>query len=167
MARLGGEMLPRKGGDVGNVVWAFGGELLAPHIDVERGKNFFGEQHKVDHFARLEQIARVGMPVDVGPGGNVERELACGNHRSARKHAAEMWENAVGDVKKGKAIVMSVKVARSVRCLRINPVGVVGEKRKKRIGHDSTFGSESEQLGGGRLTIRRTGIRFRNATWWV
>ena len=99
VARLGKEMLLRKGGDVGKVVWALGGELLAPHIDVKRVKKFFGERHKVDQFALLEQIARVGVPVDVGPGDYLERELAYGNHSSARKHVADGWENAVGDVK--------------------------------------------------------------------
>ena len=146
---MGEEVLLRKGGDVGKVVWALGGELLAPHIDVERVKNFFGERHKVDQFALLEQIARVGVPVDVGPGGNLERELAYGNHSSARKHVADVWENAVGDVKNGRAIVMPVRVARSVRGLRINPVGVVEEKGKRRIVHDSTFSSEPELPGGG------------------
>ena len=33
VARLVEEMLLRKGGDVGKVVWALGGELLAPHIE--------------------------------------------------------------------------------------------------------------------------------------
>ena len=98
-----------KGGDVGKVVWAFGGELLDPHIDVERVKKFFGQQHKVDHFARLEQNRWL---VDVGPGGNLARELTYGNHSSARKHVTDVWENAVGDVKKGRAIVMPVRVAR-------------------------------------------------------
>ena len=52
------------------------------------------------------------MPVDVGPGGNFERELAYGNHSSARKHVADVWENAVGEVKKERAIVIPVRVAR-------------------------------------------------------
>ena len=47
------------------------------------------------------------MPVDVGPGGNLERELAYGNHSSADKHASEVWEKAVGDVKAGRVIVYS------------------------------------------------------------
>ena len=61
--------------------------------------------------------------MDVGPGGNLEQELAYGNHSSARKHVVDVWENAVGDVKKGRAIVMPVRVARSVRGLRIIPWG--------------------------------------------
>ena len=111
VTRLEEEMPLRKGGDVGKAVWASGGELLAPHIDVERVKNYFGEQHKVDQFAQLEQIARVGVPVDVGPGGNFDRKVTYGNHSSARKHVTDVWENAVGGVKKGRAIVMPLRVA--------------------------------------------------------
>ena len=149
VARLGEDMLLRKRGDVGKVMWASGGELFAPHTDVDRVKKCFWEQRKVDKFALLEQLARVGVPVDVGTGGNPERELAYGNHGSARKHVAEVWENAVGDAKKGRAIVMPVRAARSVRSLQINHVGAVGEKGKRRIVHDSTFSSEPEQRGGG------------------
>ena len=42
VTRLGEEMPLRKGRNVGKVVWALGGELLAPHIDVERVKIFLG-----------------------------------------------------------------------------------------------------------------------------
>ena len=69
---------------------------------------------------------------------------------------ADVWENAVEDVKKGRAIVMPVRVARSVRGLRINPVGVVEEKGKKRIVHDSTFSSEPEQPGGRGRPVNET-----------
>ena len=110
------------------MVWGLGGKLLAPHIEVERVTRFVGEQHHIDQFSLLEQIARVGVPVDVGPGGNLERELAYGNHSSADKHASEVWEKAVGDVKTGRAIVFPARLARMVRGLRINPVGVVEER---------------------------------------
>ena len=155
---------------MGKVVCALGGELLVPHIDVGCVKMVFGEQRKVDQFALLEQITRVGVPVDVGPEGDLEQELAYGNHSSARKYVAEVWENIVGDAKKGRAIVMPVKVARMARGLRMNPVGMVEEKGNRRMVHDSTFRGELEArgAGGGRLTKRRTGTRyFRNATWRV
>ena len=125
---IGGEMLLRKEGDV----WELGGELVAPHYDVGRVNIFFGEQHKVDQFALLEHIARVEVPVNVGPGENpgekLERELAYGNHSSVRKHAAGVWDDAVEDVKMGRTFVTPLRVARIVRGLRINQVGVVGEK---------------------------------------
>ncbi|CAN0377104.1 unnamed protein product [Laminaria digitata] len=40
VAEVGGEILQRKGGELAEVVWELGGELLAPHIDKER---FFWE----------------------------------------------------------------------------------------------------------------------------
>ena len=42
------------------------------------------------------------MPMDVGPGGNLEWVLAYGNHSRASKHVADVSENAVRDVKKGE-----------------------------------------------------------------
>ena len=51
---------------------------------------------------------------------------------------------------------MPVRVARSVRGLRINPVGVVEEKGKRRILHDSTFSSKPEQPGGGGRPVNET-----------
>ena len=91
VAMVRGEILQREGGDLAKVVWRRGGKLLAPHIDAERVTRFLGEQHNVDQFELLEQMARLGVPVDVGPGGNLARELAYGNHRSADKHASEVW----------------------------------------------------------------------------
>ena len=91
------------------MVWGLGGKILAPHIEVGRVTRFFGEQHHIDQFALLDQIARVGVPVGVGPGGNLERELAFGKHSSADKHASEVWEKVVGDVKTGRAIVFPAR----------------------------------------------------------
>ena len=68
------------------------------------------------------------MPVDVGPGGNLERHLVYGNHSSADKHASEVWEKALRDVKTGRAVVFPARLAGMVRGLRVNPVGVVEAK---------------------------------------
>ena len=89
------------------------------------------------------------MLVDVGTGGNLEREPACGNHSRAREHEAEAWAKAVRDVKTGMAVAMPMRLARMVRGLRINPVGVVEEKGKRRVVHDSTYSAEPEARGGG------------------
>ena len=72
------------------MVWRLGGKLLVPHVDAEWVTTFFGEEHNIDQLALLEQIARVGVLVDVGPRRNLERELAYGNHASTDKHASEM-----------------------------------------------------------------------------
>ena len=66
------------------VVWELGGELLAPRIDVGQVNKCFGEQYTVDQFALLEQVARVGVSVDVCRGGSY------GKHNSAKKHAAKV-----------------------------------------------------------------------------
>ena len=58
---------------MGKGVRGFGEELLAPHIDVGHVNKMFGEQHMVEQFALLEQAARVAVPVDVAPRGNLER----------------------------------------------------------------------------------------------
>ena len=110
VAKVGAEILQREGGDLAKVVWGLGGKLLAPYIDAERVTRFVGERHNIDQFELLEQMTRVGVPVDVGPGGNLEREMAYGNHSSADKHASEVWEEAVGDVKTGRAILFPAKL---------------------------------------------------------
>lgn len=48
----------------------------------------------------------VDVPVDVVSAGNLKRVRVSGNHCSVRKHAVEVWEKAVGDVKTGMAIAM-------------------------------------------------------------
>ena len=45
--------------------------------------------------------------MNVGPGGNLERALAYGNHSRARKHVADVSENAVRHVKKGRSAAAS------------------------------------------------------------
>ena len=109
------------------MVWELRERFLEPHIDAERVTSFFREQHNIDKFALLEQNARVGVPVNVGPGGNLERELAYRRNSGVNKHASEVWGKAVGDVKSGRAIVLTARLAGMVRGLRINPLGVVEE----------------------------------------
>lgn len=46
------------------------------------------------------------MLVDAGSWGNLERELAYGNHSSADGHAIVVWEKVAGDVKTRRAIVV-------------------------------------------------------------
>ena len=146
VANVGGEILQREseGGDLAMVVWGLGGKLLALHKEVAWVTRFFEEQRNIDQVALLEQIARVGVPVALGPGGNLERELAYRNQSSTDKHASEMWEKEVGDVKTGTAIVFRARLAGMVRGLRTNPVGVVEEKGTRRIFHDSTSSGDPE-----------------------
>ncbi|CAN0580224.1 unnamed protein product, partial [Laminaria digitata] len=90
--------------------------------------------------AWLEQIARVGVPVDVGPEGNLEQEIAHGNHSSAETFEEEVRGEAIADVVRGRALIFPLEQAERIRGIRISPVGVVEEKAKRRIVHDMTFG---------------------------
>lgn len=58
------------------MVWELGEEILARHIDVGRVTQRFGEQYQVDQFARLEHIAKVEVPMNIGAGGNLVRAQA-------------------------------------------------------------------------------------------
>ena len=49
-----------------------------------------------------------------------------------------MWKTEGEDVTTGRAIVISVRLARMMRGFRINPVGAVEERGKRRTVHDST-----------------------------
>ena len=70
-----------------------------------------------------------------------------------------MWEKAVGDVKYGRALVVPARLARVVRGLSVDPVGVVAEKRKGRIIHDATFSDESTRgKARGRATSERDDV---------
>ena len=71
VAQVAGEVLTRCRGEVKEVVGFLGGKLLAPRTDEDRMRDFFGKRHGFPDVARLEQIARVGVPVDVGPGGGL------------------------------------------------------------------------------------------------
>ena len=115
---------------------------------------FVGGQHNIDQFERLTQIARVGVPVDAGPGGDLERELAYGSHSSADKHANEVCEKAVGEVKVGRAL-RAPRLARMVRGLRVYPERVVEEKGKRRVIHDATFSGKPKMGREGRRPVNK------------
>ena len=88
-------------------------------------------------FARLEHIVRVGVPVDVGPGGDLRHEIEYGNHSSAKKYEKEGRGEVIADVVRGRALVCLLEQAEVIRGLRISPVGMVEEKAKRRIVHDT------------------------------
>ena len=54
-------------------------------MDPKLVQAFFGNRHRFPGFGSLTHIARVGVPVDVPPGGNLTKELTYGNHSSAQK----------------------------------------------------------------------------------
>lgn len=114
---------------------------MAPHMDVDRVQQFFVEKHQYSEGERLVQMARVGTPLSsVGPGGELEQELAYGNHSSVHEFQKEVWEKVVVDVAAGKALVVPIEMARDIPGLRVSPLGVVKEKGDKiRHIHDLTI----------------------------
>ena len=82
-----------------------GRQLTAPNMDPARVEAFFGDKHSFPGIEMLKQIARVGVPVDVLPGGDLAKELEYGNHSRANNFGVAAWEKAVADVACGRAIV--------------------------------------------------------------
>ena len=61
-----------------------GGSLTAPHMIPERVEAFFGDQHRFLRIDKLKHTARVGVPVDVPPSGDLTKELEYENLRAPR-----------------------------------------------------------------------------------
>ena len=138
------------GEGAGQVVRWLGGSLTAPHMDPERVQAFFGDRHQFPGIDNLRHIARVGVPVDARPGGNLTKELTYGNQSSAQRFHVAVWEMAVADVASGRAIVFPKEKAGQVEGLRVSPVGAVEEWEKIIIIHDMTF-EHRDGSGGGSM----------------
>ena len=81
-------------------------------------------------FPRIDQLkhtARVGVPVDVLPGGHLTKELEFENTSSAGKFHEEVCQKAVAEVACGREIVFPKEHAGQVPGLRVSPVWVVEE----------------------------------------
>ena len=72
-----------------------GGSLTAPHMIPERVEAFFGDKYRFPRIDQLKHTARVGVPVDVLPGGDLTKKLKYENHSSVEKFHEEVWEKAV------------------------------------------------------------------------
>lgn len=92
LARGGGHGEGAGRGGIGQVVRWLGWSLIAPHKNPERVDAFFRNKHRFPRVDRLQHIARVGVPVDVLPGGDLTKRLECENHWSAEKCHEEAWE---------------------------------------------------------------------------
>ena len=82
-----------------------GWSLTAPHMNPERVDAFFGDKHRFSRIDQLKHIARIGVSVDVLPGGDLTKELEHENHPSAEIFHEEVWEKAAAGVACGRAIV--------------------------------------------------------------
>ena len=61
-------------------------------MDPERVQAFFGDKHQFTEIDKLRDIARVRVPVDAWPGGDLTQQLSYGNHSSAHKVSDAVWE---------------------------------------------------------------------------
>ena len=95
MGRIAGEVLSRYGGEVREVVKLLRGKRLARHTDGDKIVGVSGKRHGLPDIARLGHISGVGVPVGVGPGGDLEQGVALVNHSSARKIEDEVWGEVI------------------------------------------------------------------------
>ena len=126
-----------------------GGSLTAPDMNPERVDAFFGDKHRFPIIDQLKHIARVGVPVDVLPSGDLTKESAYENHSSAEKCNEEEWEKAAADVACGRAIGFPKEQAGQVPGLRVSPVGVVEECEIKHSRHMSCLSNTVTGKGKG------------------
>ena len=124
--------------------------MTAPHMNPERVEAFFGDKHSFPGIDNLKQIARVGVPVDVLPGGDLAKGLAYENHPSTETIVKAVWEKAEADVAGDRVLVSSKEQTGQVPGLRVSPAGVVEGREKIIIIHDMTFEHRSGQGGRGR-----------------
>lgn len=77
---------PSRGGVIADVVDRLEGRPKAPHMETRKVEEFFCTKHEYPEGQRLVKIAKVGVPLSpVKPGGDLEQQLKCGNHRSAEE----------------------------------------------------------------------------------
>lgn len=93
------------------------------------------------------KIAEGGVPVAVGPGGNLGKEIEYGNHASAKKWRGTVWKKLVEDVVAEKVLVFRKEDADKIPGLRVSPLGVVEERKKQRVIHDLSFQVDSKAVG--------------------
>ena len=83
-------------------------KLRTRPIDVAQGTG----NSEQNQFVPLEHMIRMGVPANLHPGGNLDRDAPYGNHISVRNHDNKLWKFTVEDVKMLKEIVMQVFVTR-------------------------------------------------------
>lgn len=88
----------------------------------------------------LLQTAHVGVPMDVGPEGDLVQDARFKNHTRVGAHEKAVIEKAVVDKPRGRAMVVMISRAKETRGLRVSTMGAVEEKEQISIIHDLTFG---------------------------
>jgi hypothetical protein len=139
MATAASDMLDEYNGDVSAVVNAIGGNLLAPHMDVHKITRHHSGNGTFPKVSQLTQIATAGAPVVVESGGDLCAEISRGNHSSAQRLQQPCVDKVHGDLRVGKAFIITKQAALKhlKGRLRVAPVGVIQERADKfRIIHD-------------------------------
>ena len=79
--------LQRKcGDDVGYLGSTVGSPFFTQDIDVARVRHWFGDSKGFHQISRLLQVLSSGALVDVAPGGDLQPEIAQGNHPNSESH---------------------------------------------------------------------------------
>ena len=73
---------------------------LAPHVQVEHVKHWFGDVKQFPHIDRLLRALSSGVPVDVAQGGHLRDVVEYGNHPSVRGHADDIAKKVATYVKR-------------------------------------------------------------------
>ena len=79
-----------------------------------------------------------GAPVDVALGGDLQAEIACGNHPSPESHTGAIRAKIAQGLVDGLALMSKRLSVSDIGSLRVSPLDTV-EGKKLRIIHDLTF----------------------------
>ena len=126
---LGSALLRKCGSDVAYLVSAVGSPFFTPHIDVARVRHWFGEVNGFPQISRLLQVLSSDVPLDVAPDGDLQAEIAYGNHLSSESHTRAVRAKIVQDSVNRRAFAFKRSSVSDIRGLRVSPLGAV-EGRK-------------------------------------
>ena len=114
VAVAAGSFLSRHRGRVEDIARQMGGALLAPQMEQQCLKRFFGDRCDVDRWQDLMKVTKEGVPVGANTGWDLRQELAYDNHRSVQKYDGEMLRKAMADVGMGWLMVFKVEDAERI-----------------------------------------------------
>ena len=149
MAHLCTKMMTNNQGVVGDVARSLGGSLVTPPVDPSDIKSHFGDRKGFPQIGELLTIISGGVPVVTAPAKiDLTAALRHGNHPSAAKHMPLIWKKIADDVRRQRCLIIDREAARSIRGLRVSPLGVV-ETHKARIINDLSFDPNKKGEKGG------------------
>ena len=96
----------------------------------------FRSHQKLPRIKHLLSVRSSAAPVDLRDGGNLDAELAYGNHPSGNAHRDAISDNIIAYVL-GLALVFDVKYIPEIMGLCVSPLGVVEEPKFRTI-HELT-----------------------------